>query len=95
MGLASGSVLLGSSRLEGRRRTRWVFSATGQDVNIAARLAALAEPGQILISPRTAERVDARYRLKSLGHRPLKNISQVLDIHTLDPGTSFERPEPM
>lgn len=94
MGLASGVVLIGSSRFEGRRQTRWVFSATGQDVNIAARLAALAEPDQILISPRTAERLDAGYRLKSLGHRPLKNISQVLDIHTIDPGISFKRPEP-
>lgn len=95
MGLASGVALIGSSRFEGRRQTRWVFSATGQDVNIAARLAALAEPDQILISPRTAERLDARYRLKSLGHRPLKNISEVLDIYTVDPGVSFRPPEHM
>ena len=86
MGLASGVVLIGPNRFEGRRGTRWVFCATGQDVNIAARLAALAEPDQILISPKTADRLGSSYRLKSLGHMPLKNISQVLDIHTIDPG---------
>lgn len=81
MGLASGAALVGSTCFEGARGTRWVFSASGPDVNLAARLAGIAEASQTLVSPETVRRLNHRYPLKPLGQRHLKNIAKAVDIH--------------
>ncbi len=63
IGLNSGIALVGSTRYEGRRGTRWTFSADGPVTNIAARLAGIAEAGQVLVGPETTRRLADRYLL--------------------------------
>jgi DNA-binding response OmpR family regulator len=81
MGLNSGLALVGSTRFDGLRGTRWTFTASGSVTNMAARLAGTAEAGQILIGPETARRLEDRYRLARLGHEHLKNIAEAVDIY--------------
>lgn len=83
MGINSGIALVGSTRFEGLRGTRWTFTASGPVTNLAARLAGAAEAGQILAGPETVRRLGARYRLEKLGRERLKNITEPIDIHRL------------
>lgn len=88
MGLNSGLALVGSTQLEGLTGTRWTFTASGTVTNLAARLAGIAQPGQILAGPETAHRLGDRYRLQQLGHEHLKNITEAVDVyHILGPPT--------
>jgi DNA-binding response OmpR family regulator len=61
MGVNSGTALVGSTRFEGLRGTRWTFTASGAVTNLAARLAAAAGPDQIFVGPETMRRVRRRY----------------------------------
>src|SRR5262249_22986082 len=81
MGLNSGTALVGSTRFEGLRGTRWTFTASGAVTNLAARLVDVAEAGQILIGPETARRLGDRYRLERVGREHLKNIAEAVDVH--------------
>ena len=81
MGLNSGLALVGTTRYEGRRGTRWTFTADGPVINLAARLADIAEAGQIIVGPETARRVAGRCSLQKLGRERLKNIAEPIDIH--------------
>ncbi len=83
MGIAAGTALVGSTQFEGVRGTRWTFTANGSVVNLAARLAGIAEVGHILVSPETAGRLKDRYRLQSVGCKHLKNIEEDVDIHRI------------
>jgi DNA-binding response OmpR family regulator len=83
IGVASGLSLLGSTQFEGRHNTRWVFSASGREVNLAARLASTARAGQILISPETKCRLGGHYKVISEGRRKLKNIEEEIEIFQL------------
>jgi adenylate cyclase len=83
MGMSSGIALVGAARFEGLRRSRWVFSATGSVINLAARLAAVAQPGQIIVCPEAARRLGQRFQLQNLGSELLKNIAQPVDIHLI------------
>jgi adenylate cyclase len=80
IGISSGLSLVGSTQFQGRHGIRWVFSASGRHVNVAARLAGIAQSGQILISPTTRERLGANYTIEREGMRKLKNIEE--DIET-------------
>ena len=70
MGINSGATLIGSTRFEGRHGSRWVFTADGPMTNLAARLADVAEPGQVALGPETVKRLGDRYPLRSLGAHP-------------------------
>ncbi len=83
MGVASGTALVGSTRFEGLRGARWIFTANGPVVILAARLAGIAEAGQILVSPETARRVEERYRLRKLGRKHLKNIAETVELQCI------------
>ena len=80
MGLSSGTALVGSARLEGQRGTRWIYTASGPVINLAARLASVAEAGQIMVGPETAGRLGQRYQLERLRPRSLRNIGEPVDI---------------
>jgi class 3 adenylate cyclase len=87
MGLNSGLALVGSTRFEGMRGTRWTFTASGPVTNLAARLAAIAAAGQLLAGPETVRRLDDRYQVQRLERIPLKNLVEVVDIyHVLGSG---------
>jgi class 3 adenylate cyclase len=81
MGINSGVALVGSTRFEGLRGTRWTFTASGPVTNLAARLANIADAGQILVGPQTVHRLGDRYRLQRLGRELLKNIAEAVDVH--------------
>ena len=81
MGINSGAALVGSTRFEGVRGTRWTFTASGPVTNLAARLAAAAGPGQVLAGPETVRRLGDRYRLERLGSQHLKNILEDVEVH--------------
>ena len=88
LGINSGMALVGSTRFEGLRGTRWTFTASGPVTNLAARLASIAEAGQILVGPETVRRLGDRYCLQRLGRERLKNIAEAVDIHCiLGPGS--------
>jgi class 3 adenylate cyclase len=87
MGLNSGRALVGSTRFEGVRGTRWTFTASGPVTNLAARLAALASAGQLLAGPETIRRLGNRYQVQRLDRMPLKNLDEIVDIyHVLGSG---------
>src|SRR5881397_3026805 len=81
IGINSGVALVGSTRFEGVRGTRWTFTASGAVTNLAARLAAAARSGQILAGLETVRRLGDRYRLEPLGRESLKNIVEPVEIH--------------
>jgi adenylate cyclase len=80
IGISSGPSLVGSTQFQGRHGTRWVFSASGPQVNVAARLASIAQSGQILVSAATRDRLGVSYIIEKEGTRKLKNIGE--DIET-------------
>lgn len=51
--------------------------------NLAARLAAIAEAGQLLIGPETAARLGDCFRLRKHGSRRLKNMAEPVDVHAV------------
>jgi class 3 adenylate cyclase len=63
MGLSCGSALVGSTRFEGVHGTRWAFTASGPVTNLAARLAATAKVGQLLVVPEPIRRLGERYHM--------------------------------
>ena len=81
MGLSSGTALVGSTRFEGVRGTRWTFTASGPVTNLASRLADAAEPGQVLVSAETVRQLDDRFQLEEMGRRQLRNIAGPIDIY--------------
>jgi DNA-binding response OmpR family regulator len=81
MGLNSGRALVGSTRFEGVRGTRWTFTASGSVTNLAARLAAIAEAGQLLVGPETVRRLGHHYPVERLGREHLKNLDKAVDIY--------------
>jgi DNA-binding response OmpR family regulator len=81
MGLNSGCALVGSTRFEGVRGTRWTFTASGPATNLAARLAATAAAGQLLVGPETMRRLGDRYRVQRLSRERLKNLAEAVDVY--------------
>jgi CheY-like chemotaxis protein len=71
MGINSGPALVGSTRFEGLRGTRWTFTASGAVTNLAARLSAAAGPNQLFVAPETMRRAGSRYEAtKREGEQP-------------------------
>ena len=83
IGINSGPALVGSTRFEGRRGTRWTFTASGMVTTLAARLAGAAGDGEILAGPETVRRLEGRYRLERVGRERLKNITEAVEVHRI------------
>lgn len=79
----SGLSLVGLTCLEGLYETRWIFTASGPMTNLAARLAGLAKPGQILVGPETVRRLGQGYDLREIPHKHLKNLAKPIDVYSL------------
>jgi class 3 adenylate cyclase len=80
MGINTGTVLLGSRRIQGITGARWTYTATGMVTNVTARLAAHAVEGQIMIGGETAKRVTGAAVLKDRGLVQFKNVAQPLPV---------------
>jgi class 3 adenylate cyclase len=83
-GLNSGIGAVGSTRLEGASRSRWIYTVNGQVVNIAARIVGEAKDGAILVGPETQRRIQGRFATRSVGRRRLKGISVDVELFAVD-----------
>jgi class 3 adenylate cyclase len=81
IGIHSGQVYLGSTKMRGAEGERWTFTATGWVTIQAARLSEYAKEGQILIGEETARRVEKLFSLNCLGKVPLKSIKDSGEIY--------------
>ncbi len=80
IGINAGPALVGMTRLRGRTGERGVYSATGPVTNVAARLCALANRGQILVTGAVARTLRGRFAFERLGRRTLKNVSAPVEV---------------
>jgi DNA-binding response OmpR family regulator len=68
IGVNSGRALVGLTRFEGIRGTRWTFTASGPVTNLAAQLASCADASELLVGAETARRLGGSYYLERLDH---------------------------
>ena len=90
VGLNSGIAAVGATKIEGLAGTRWTFTASGPTTNVAARLAALATGGTVVLSEETARRLGDDFTLEDLGPQSLKNVERPVRAYRL----LAERPAP-
>jgi class 3 adenylate cyclase len=83
IGIQSGEVYLGSTKMRGSEGERWTFTASGSVTIMAARLAQYAREGQIVIGEDTAQRVGKSFSLNRLGKVPLKNIEDSGEVYEI------------
>jgi class 3 adenylate cyclase len=83
VGVNTGPALLGATKIEGRAGTRWTYTASGLTTNIAARLAAQAGDGEIVLSEATRARLRPDLPVEDLGVRDLKNVETPLRLYRL------------
>jgi class 3 adenylate cyclase len=83
IGINSGLALVGPTKLEGASGTRWTYTASGLVTNVAARIAALAEGGTVLVGPETARRLEGIFPMQALGQRQLRNVSEKVMIYRI------------
>lgn len=76
IGVNSGTAAVGATKIEGAAGTRWTYTASGPTTNIAARLAALAEGGNIVLSEETRRRLGDDFQVEDMGPQQLKNVTQ-------------------
>ena len=93
IGINSGSVLVGATKLASGNDARWTFTATGPVTNLAARIAGQASEGEILVSPATAERISGYFVLENLGDRTLKNVAEPVRLYRVIPPGIYVRVE--
>jgi guanylate cyclase len=80
MGICSGEVYLGSTKMKGSGGDRWTFTASGPVTIVAARLSDYAKGGQILIGEETVRRIGNEFPLKHLGKVQLKNFRDPVEV---------------
>jgi class 3 adenylate cyclase/predicted ATPase len=89
IGIASGLVVVGDLIGEGPARE---FALVGDTPNLAARLQALAEPGQILVSPRTRLLLGSLFEFADLGDYSIKGFERPVHVwRVLSPGVVSSR----
>jgi class 3 adenylate cyclase len=80
IGICSGEVYLGSTKMRGTGGDRWTFTASGPVTIVAARLSDYAQGGQILIGEETAGRIRDFFSLSDLGRVHLKNFKDPIQV---------------
>ena len=88
IGINSGMASVGSSKFEGLTGARWTYTASGAVTNLAARLAAFATDGAVVVGPETANRIQDHFALEALGAQPLRNISEPVELFRLRDASS-------
>jgi len=83
IGINTGPALLGATKIEGRAGTRWVYTASGMTTNLAARLAAVADGGEIVLSQSTLDQLGGGLPVEDLGVRELKNVDRPVQLFRL------------
>jgi adenylate cyclase len=81
VGLAKGPATVGRIGYEGRQD----YTAIGNVVNLASRICAAAEDGQILIDAAVASEVGDAFALVALGTRPLRGFAEKVPVFSVKP----------
>lgn len=81
IGINSGIALIGPTKYEGASGVRWTYTAHGPAVNLAARIADVAEGGMICVGPDTARRIEGVFALQEIGKKELKNVKGEVMIY--------------
>jgi class 3 adenylate cyclase len=79
IGLNSGSAVIGNVGATGQRS----FAAIGDTTNVAARVQAVAKPGQVLLAATTYELMRGRARVEPLGATSFKGRAEAIDVYEL------------
>lgn len=87
MGINSGIASVGMSKFQGSSGTRMTFTATGPVTNLAARIAAAAKDGDILLGPATADRVKSELKLYDRGLMEFKNVAEPVPVFSVVRGS--------
>jgi class 3 adenylate cyclase len=90
IGIAQGFATLGQIGFSERSG----YTAIGTVCNLAARLCAEAKDGQILVSSRIAEAVEAVARLEDLGNLELKGLRRPVSAFNVAQSTSLAEARP-
>lgn len=85
IGLCTGPVLLGATRMISAQQERLTYTASGMVTNIAARLCVLATRGEIYLSETTAHLVRHQFALQEPTSEHLKNLSEEVKVYKLGP----------
>jgi len=83
IGINSGLALLGATKIEGRAGTRWTYTASGLTTNVAARLAGIAQGGDVVISAATLAHLGPDVGAEDLGVPALKNVDAPIRVFRL------------
>ncbi len=81
IGISSGIALIGPTKYEGTSGACWTYTAFGPAVNLAARIAGVAEGGVILVGPETARRIEGQFSTKEIGKKQLKNVKGEVTLY--------------
>jgi class 3 adenylate cyclase/tetratricopeptide (TPR) repeat protein len=81
VGLATGPVVVGEASQNGKEEAGL---AVGETPNLAARLQALAGPGEVVIAHTTRRLLGDAFSLTDLGPRTLKGIAQPVQVWRVD-----------
>jgi class 3 adenylate cyclase len=81
IGVNSGIASVGATKIEGMAGTRWTYTASGPTTNIAARVAALAGAGIVLVTEDTRRRLDDSFKVEGLGPQTLKNVPHPIGVY--------------
>ncbi len=79
VGIAKGYATLGRVGFPGR----YDYAAIGTVTNLAARLCAMAGPGQVLVTQSVLDGVEGPVVSRELGPVDLKGISRLVDVHEI------------
>jgi adenylate cyclase len=79
LGMATGYATIGAIGFEGR----WDYGVIGTVTNLAARLCAEAQPGQILVSQRFLNRVEDLVQAELLGEFALKGLNRTISTFNI------------
>ena len=82
-GMDAGIASVGTTRYEGLRGSRWVFTADGMIVNIASRLADIAQMGEIYMGSQLAHRLDGHFFHEAIGLHSLRNVKEPVEVYKL------------
>jgi len=83
VGVNSGVAFVGATKIEGVAGTRWTYTASGPTTNLAARVAALAEAGAVVVSDETQRRLGGEFEVEDMGFKSLKNVAEPCRVYRL------------